>query len=127
MVLPTDAPTATPARPASDQVRDALRSQLGVGDLDVAVVAAALGTGPRTLQRRLREEGTSYGALLDAVRRERAEVLVADRRLTLCDVAVLLGLGQPGDAEPGRAAVVGDDGVGAAQGRPCGDPVLTLS
>lgn len=92
--MPPETPTtALTTALTTEQVRAALAASLGEGDVDVALVAAALGTGPRTLQRRLRAEGTSYGALLDAVRRERAEELVGDHRLTLCDVAVLLGLG----------------------------------
>ncbi|MFD9700959.1 AraC family transcriptional regulator [Lentzea sp. NPDC059081] len=40
------------------------------------VVARALGISPRTLRRRLTEAGTSYQALLDEVRAERATVLL---------------------------------------------------
>ncbi|ANZ39661.1 hypothetical protein BBK82_30080 [Lentzea guizhouensis] len=40
------------------------------------VVARALGLSPRTLRRRLTEAGTSYQAMLDEVRAERAVVLL---------------------------------------------------
>lgn len=42
---------------------------LAEGRADLAAVAAALHLSPRTLQRRLQEEGTSFRALLDATRR----------------------------------------------------------
>jgi AraC-like DNA-binding protein len=66
---------------------DGLRAErTGVGDL-----ARKLRMSSRTLQRRLRAEGTSHAELLDDVRRELALRYVQDRSLSLSEVAFLLG------------------------------------
>lgn len=54
-------------------------------------VAAALALADRTLQRRLRAEGTSFQQLLDDARRELARKYLADSRYALCEVAHMLG------------------------------------
>lgn len=50
-----------------------------------------LGLSPRTLIRRLKAEGTSYQALLDAMRQERARWLLARTRRSIEDIAAELG------------------------------------
>jgi AraC-like DNA-binding protein len=45
----------------------------------------------RTLQRRLEDEGTSFGALADAARREAAEALIGDPDVPLAEVAFRAG------------------------------------
>ncbi len=57
----------------------------------LASVAAKLRTSPRTLQRRLEEHDTTYFAVVEEVRRALGERLVADRRLSLSEIAFLLG------------------------------------
>ena len=54
-------------------------------------VATAMHMSRRTLSRRLEQEGTSFVAVADAVRREMALGYVLDRRLELTEVAFLLG------------------------------------
>jgi AraC-like DNA-binding protein len=54
-------------------------------------VARALGVSTRTLKRRLAEQGTSFSDVIDEVRRQRALLLLDDRRLGLGDVADRLG------------------------------------
>lgn len=49
----------------------------------------------RTLQRKLRREHTSFGAVLDEARRELAVRYVADERFGLVEVSYLLGFAQP--------------------------------
>ncbi|HEX7303094.1 AraC family transcriptional regulator [Lentzea sp.] len=56
------------------------------------VVARALGLSPRTLRRRLTEAGTSYQALLDEVRAERAAVLLSGASVE--QVAAQLGFAE---------------------------------
>ncbi len=53
--------------------------------------ARALALSPRTLHRRLEEEGTSFRTLLDQFRREKAVELLASGRHGIADVAFLLG------------------------------------
>jgi AraC-like DNA-binding protein len=57
-------------------------------------VARRLGTSARTLQRRLREEGTSFAAELDAVRRERAEAFLRAPDVSIAEVSWLLGFAE---------------------------------
>lgn len=54
-------------------------------------VAKSLGMGGRTLQRRLGEHALKFAELLDATRRDVAERHLANERLTLAEVAYLLG------------------------------------
>ena len=68
-------------------VADAL---LGSGRLTTSSVAAALDTPVRTLQRRLREEGTTLAEVIGAARRDKAEQLLADASLSMSRVASLL-------------------------------------
>ena len=52
-----------------DIVRDRINVMLPLGQSSVEAVASALHMTPRTLQRRLREDGTTFRALVDATRK----------------------------------------------------------
>jgi AraC-like DNA-binding protein len=54
-------------------------------------VAVQLRMSPRTLKRRLAEHETSYTALRDDIRRQRALLLLDNRTLTIGDIAARLG------------------------------------
>jgi AraC-like DNA-binding protein len=58
-------------------------------------VASTLGVSARTLQRQLREEGTSFAGVLTELRREMAPALLRDGRLAVSEVAFLLGYEDP--------------------------------
>lgn len=58
-------------------------------------VARALATSARNLQRALRQEGTTFQALLDGVRRELALRHLADPATPVAQVAFLLGFSEP--------------------------------
>ncbi len=58
---------------------------------DIAGIAEMLGTSPRTLQRRLTEEGTSYSEIVQRVRYHTAALMLRDSNLRVIDVAVTLG------------------------------------
>ena len=58
-------------------------------------VAKALGASARTLQRQLREEQTTFAAVLAELRRELAPSLLRDGRLAVSEVAFLLGYEDP--------------------------------
>lgn len=75
----------------SMRVREAVKSLLPSGNCDHVNVAGALLLHPRTLQRRLLDEGTSFEDLRDAVRRELAERYLKASRLPLSQVTALLG------------------------------------
>ncbi len=82
------------ARPTADRVRRALRASLAGGGEPLERVAAQLGMSARSLQRRLRDEGTSYQEVLDRTRHELALGYLA-RDLALAEVAFLLGFSAP--------------------------------
>jgi AraC-like DNA-binding protein len=80
-----------PAAPgASESVRAAVRAALASGGCTLAGTARGLGVSTRTMQRRLEAEGTSFAAVVDALRRELACVYL-DRRVSIPEIAVLLG------------------------------------
>ncbi|XXF76348.1 AraC family transcriptional regulator [Myxococcaceae bacterium GXIMD 01537] len=79
---------------ASAHVRAYLQRELGGGDASFAAVAKALHLPTRTLQRKLSEEGQSYAALLEALRRERAADFLS-RRTSIAEVSFLLGYSDP--------------------------------
>ena len=57
----------------------------------LGAAARVLGMSPRTLQRRLRERGIVYAALIDQVRRRLSSKYLADAKLSLGEIAYLLG------------------------------------
>jgi AraC-like DNA-binding protein len=57
--------------------------------------ARRLGTSPRTLQRRLAAEGTSFQEVLDGGRRETAESALASSGLSCAEIGYLLGFSEP--------------------------------
>ena len=57
----------------------------------MAEIASALSLSTRTLQRRLTIAGRSFEAVLDEVRRARAEALLADGGRDLAEIAYELG------------------------------------
>jgi AraC-like DNA-binding protein len=81
-------------RGVAADVRAAAKAALAGGECTLAGTARALGVSGRTLQRRLHEGGTSFGELVDALRREMAEEYL-DRRLRVAEIAWLLGYADP--------------------------------
>ncbi|HWU21432.1 MAG TPA: AraC family transcriptional regulator ligand-binding domain-containing protein [Nocardioides sp.] len=80
--------------PVTDLVTAILEGQNGPDRPDLAKVARLLGLHPRTLQRRLVEEGASFQELVDRVRREQARVLITTSDLPFSRIAVQVGLGE---------------------------------
>lgn len=76
---------------AAQQVRTALIPLMPKCEATLAHCAQAMGWSTRSLQRRLSDAGTSFGAVLDAVRKDLAKVYVRDASLSMLDVALLLG------------------------------------
>jgi AraC-like DNA-binding protein len=58
-------------------------------------VARVLAVSARTLARRLAEEGTTLGGLVEEARRERALLLLDDHSLSCSEIAFLLGYSEP--------------------------------
>jgi AraC-like DNA-binding protein len=73
------------------QVRAALTAELRGGEPSAARLAAALDIHPKTLTRRLRNEGTTFRGLLDELRLQLAERYLQQPNLSVDEVAFLLG------------------------------------
>lgn len=75
----------------AQQVTDLARVLLPTGALSIELVAGQLQLHPRALQRRLAAEDTSYGSLVDKVRRHTAERCLRDTDISLEHLTRLLG------------------------------------
>lgn len=76
------------------RVRGAIMEQLPSGDVSDESVADALHMTPRTLHRRLREDGETFRTVLKSVRQDLAEQYLADPTLTLTEITFLLGFSE---------------------------------
>jgi AraC-like DNA-binding protein len=80
----------------ADQVQRVLYRLFMSGEVeatDLAGIARLFALHPRTLNRRLRAEGTSFKAVLEATRYAIARQLLRDTRLPANDIALALGYG----------------------------------
>ncbi|MFD7024446.1 AraC family transcriptional regulator ligand-binding domain-containing protein [Promicromonospora sukumoe] len=77
----------------AERVRAALRDALPAGDASIGAVTRKLATSPRTLQRRLHQEGTTFQGVLTATREELARHYLDVEGLRTSEVAYLLGYG----------------------------------
>ena len=72
-------------------VRNNISRGLAQGTATLEHIAAEIGMEQRTLQRRLKEEGTSFQALLDEIRLSRAKYYLEKTRLSITDIALEIG------------------------------------
>ncbi len=72
-------------------VRQYLTATRGSTPFSLEDMARLMNTSPRTLKRRLQEEGTTFRTLLAQARGAMAETLLGDARLSLAEVAERLG------------------------------------
>lgn len=77
------------------RIASLLATQLNDTLPDKTLISAQLGMSERTLQRRLREEGTSFQEILDNTRHYLARELLRNTRLPLAEVASRLGFSEP--------------------------------
>lgn len=73
------------------QIWRILMVRLPAGDPGIDAVAAALGMTARTVQRRLKDEGTTYRDLRDSFRQTTARKLLGNPRIPIKEIAFLLG------------------------------------
>ncbi|MEW5742826.1 MAG: AraC family transcriptional regulator ligand-binding domain-containing protein [Myxococcota bacterium] len=78
------------------KVRDEVSRRLGREAVSVDAIASSLGLTVRTLQRRLRDEGLSYQAVLDGVRAQAAKDWLANARRSVTELAAKLGYSEAG-------------------------------
>lgn len=81
----------TPDEPFVAQIRTAIGALLHDGEPTLPRVAGRLAIAPRTAQRYLQQTGTSFRSELETVRRQMAETYLRDTRLSIADIAQLLG------------------------------------
>jgi AraC-like DNA-binding protein len=77
------------------QIRAALPELLREGAPSMEAMAADLQMSPRTLQRRLKDLGTTFKDVVEEVRRHLAMSLLEERKMGIADVAYLLGYSEP--------------------------------
>ena len=77
---------------ATGEIRRVIMSRILQGETEIQSVARALGTSARSLQRRLSAAGTSFQNLIDSTRREAATRYLRDRKISIGEVAYLLGI-----------------------------------
>ncbi|WP_204114405.1 AraC family transcriptional regulator [Shimia biformata] len=78
-------------RDFTEVVRLEIFRQMSSGEVSQDKVADAMRLQKRTLQRRLKEAGTSFRELLDGERKRKALTLVQQTRLSMFEVAMALG------------------------------------
>jgi AraC-like DNA-binding protein len=83
-------------RTFTDVVRQHLSNDLSHGRPAAAKLARRLHMSARTLERRLETEGTTFGAVLDDLRRRLALHHLGRRDISLSEIAFLLGFSQVG-------------------------------
>lgn len=78
-------------RTLTDRVRQRVRDQLPHARPTASGVARHLQMSVRTLDRRLEQEATTFGAIVEELRRSLALEYLARRELSLAEIAFLLG------------------------------------
>lgn len=98
-VIERHAETLLASRPEvespAQRVRRLLAGMLREGEVSLAAAAKRLGMSARSLQRRLSEEGLTFDAVLDDLRRELALRYLADPKIAIAEVAYLTGFSEP--------------------------------
>jgi AraC-like DNA-binding protein len=77
-----------------ERVSRVVTEDLAASEPSLTRAAKRLGTSERTLRRALASDGVSFRTLVDDVRKARAEVLLADGRTSLAEVALVLGFSE---------------------------------
>nr|BFE72634.1 hypothetical protein GCM10020092_059350 [Actinoplanes digitatis] len=83
-----------PGRALSGRVHLLLTQSLGSSPVTLAAIARLLRTHPRTLQRRLDAERTTFEAILDDVRRATAARLITQTDLPFTQVTAMISLAE---------------------------------
>ncbi|MDB4974984.1 MAG: Transcriptional regulator, AraC family [Myxococcaceae bacterium] len=73
------------------RVRRLVIELLATGDADMPTIARRLAMSVATLRRRLSDEGTSHTQILDDVRRTLSQKYLVEQKLSISEVAFLLG------------------------------------
>jgi AraC-like DNA-binding protein len=97
-VLDTHARMLLDQRPSASElanrVRGAVETELRGGHPTLESIAKRMAMSPRTLQRRLKDEGIAFNDVVDAMRFQAAKVYLADREIAGTEIAYLLGFAE---------------------------------
>ena len=86
---------ASASDPFSLGLHTAIRRQLPAGSCSIDSIASDLNVSRRTLQRRLKDRDTNFQQLLQGVKSELARKYLDDHSLSIIEIALLLGYGDP--------------------------------
>ena len=78
-----------------ERVRSTLLELLPSGRASLDTVAQALGLSPRTLRRRLKDEGTNFQGVLDTTRESLAKYYLKSTSMSGAEISFLLGFEDP--------------------------------
>ena len=81
------------AKSFTQRIRDGIKLSLAEGRCSIKEVADRVAMHPRTLHRKLREEGATFTELLEETRRELSLYLVSRTALTITDISQTLAYG----------------------------------
>lgn len=73
------------------RVRDVICRRLGKSEVSIEAIAPILDLSPRTLQRRLKDEGLSFQDVLDGAREQFSKSYLGNASLSVGEIAYLLG------------------------------------
>lgn len=80
---------------ATEQVKALISVRLGISSVELADLASEMGITPRTLQRRLSDEGTSLRAILRVYREQMATAYLAQGNVSMEEISGALGYAEP--------------------------------
>jgi AraC-like DNA-binding protein len=75
----------------TERVRRLVASRIGRDNIGIFDIGAQLHMSEATLRRRLDDDGTTYKAIVDDLRRELAGRYIAEPRIAIGEIAFLLG------------------------------------
>lgn len=79
----------------AERVRQTVWPHLSEGLPTIQQIASEMALSSRSLQRRLREESTSFAEVVDDLRHQKAQLLLRDPNLAVYEVGYLLGYSDP--------------------------------
>ncbi|WP_258875736.1 AraC family transcriptional regulator [Paraburkholderia sp. BL27I4N3] len=79
----------------AERLRGVLLEALPAGELTMDVVCRKLGVSTRTLQRKLKTEGTSFQETLDVLRESLAKHYLTNSSMSGAEISFLLGFDDP--------------------------------
>ena len=77
-----------------ERTKASIIDNLPSGNISDAIVAQSLQMSERTLQRRLRESGTTFKSILNEVRVDLANSYIRDSKLSLTEISFMLGFAE---------------------------------